>query len=116
MSLEAFNDQADTLEFVTPRSIEACQSLGIVPNELLKLPLVHFQKLGEKKGGVEAKESFIKKRFQHYEQKRKAKLNMCLQRREQLLKAHRKQAREENKMKLKAQSKDAKRKKMDAEM
>ena len=118
MSLEAFNDQAESLDgFVTPRSIEACQSLGIIPNELLKLPLIHFQKIGEKKGGVEAKEHFIKKRFNHYEQKRKAKLTMCLQRRDQLIKAQRKQAREESKIKLKAAtSGDSNRKQLEAEL
>jgi hypothetical protein len=60
----------------SPRSLAACKTLGILPQELQKLPFSHFQK-------AHLTEAIARLRFEHYEGRRQDKLAAVIRIREE---------------------------------
>jgi len=85
ISLENFQEDSSKVDLTSPRSVEACSSLGILPHELLKKSLQSFQEAAKGSSGIEATPDFIARKCRHYEQKRQAKLEMALERRQELI-------------------------------
>ncbi|CAD7957222.1 unnamed protein product [Amoebophrya sp. A120] len=66
----------------TPRTLQACKELGIVPSELHIRQVTDFAKVADK--GSDSKEK-MRIRFQHFETKRQEKLRLVLEARSKII-------------------------------
>lgn len=77
--------RAASVPSLSPRSREACESLGILPTELLMI--TDPAKLPSSGSDLDRVPAFQQKRLTHYEEKRQAKYDACISRREELLRS-----------------------------
>mmetsp|Transcript_23692 Transcript_23692/g.46660 ORF Transcript_23692/g.46660 Transcript_23692/m.46660 type:complete len:882 (-) Transcript_23692:46-2691(-) len=103
-SLENFNAAAKAVHFDSPRSVKTLEKLGIVPEELLRRDLKSFQTEAKDKPGLEGDPDFIKKKCEHYEAKRKTKLDLARAERKQLVQQQKTRERHKNQMAAKTPS------------
>ena len=77
ISLENFDETAPSLVLSSPRSVRACRDLEVSPDELLKQPIEKFR-------GTTVDE-LVERKFELFERKRQARLELVLQRRADLI-------------------------------
>lgn len=92
VTVDDFDEESDPCNITSPRSLEACEATGIVPEELIKRGFDYFREQAKLARGIEGQEHFIRKRSEHFEQKRLKKLQVVRQQRQELIKHERERA------------------------
>jgi len=96
ISLLNFDQHGTTVELTSPRSIEACERLGILPTSLLARPVAYYEdQLYEKYSqglleGIDVKQipAYAQQKFQHAEMRRQHDLRLCRQERARIIAEH----------------------------
>ncbi len=92
ISLLNFDHHAPSVTLTSPRSIEACERLGILPSDLLARPATYFEEQleAQRMRGEKIEPSMIRPfaqaKFHHYEKKRQADLRACREERAKVVK------------------------------
>lgn len=87
VSLLNFDQHANSVTLTSPRSVEACRRLGIVPNSLLARPVTYFEEMLYASHDVDPElvPDFAEKKFKHCEANRQNDLKACRDKRRDII-------------------------------